>query len=213
MLLLKGKEVLGIQTRLLFPEVKPPLGRSWETWIELWCKWYHGDRLKDEMTDKMCTKWNQDKENQELCFLMKILINAFEEKFEYETTVPKGRLLFLPLINNLIDFHHYPNLQSESELCSYSKSEIDNQTIVHLSVNGNEIKEIQQYRIQSNLFNITLVDHNNPTQKLETQAISEGYWIFLHSLPLGRNEIFFKVETVLDDNERSKKQVAQRNLI
>ena len=61
------------------------------------------------------------------------------------------------------------------------------------------------------MFNITLVDHNNPTQKLETQAISDGYWIFLHSLPLGRNEIFFKVETVLADNERSKKTGGSKN--
>jgi hypothetical protein len=159
----------------------------------------------------MCTKWTQDKESPELCFLPKILINAPEEKIEYETNVPKGRLLFLPLINNLIDFHNYPNLQTESELCLYSKSEIDNQTIVFLSINGNQIKEIQQYRFRSNLFNIILIDQNNPTQKLETQAISEGYWIFLHPLALGRNKIFFKVETFLDENERSKKRGGAQN--
>jgi hypothetical protein len=197
--------------KVTFSRGQTPLGRSWETWIELWCKWYYGNRLKYEMSDKMCTYWNQDEKNQELCFLTKILINESEEKIEYETKVPKGRLLFLPLINSLINFYHYPNLQSESDLCSYSKSEIDNQTIVYLSVNGNEINGIQQYRIRSNLFDIFLVDHNNPTQKIETQAISEGYWIFLHSLPLRRNKIFFKVETILDEKERSKKEGISQN--
>jgi hypothetical protein len=202
---------IGNADKVTFSRGQTPIGRSWETWIELWCKWYYGNRLKYEMTDKMCTNWNQNEKNQELCFLMKTLINTSEEKIEYETKVPKGRLLFLPLINNLINFYHYPNLQSESELCSCSKSEIDNQTIVYLSVNGNEIKGIQQYRIRSNLFDILLVDHNNPTQKIETQAISEGYWIFLHSLPLGRNKIYFKVETISDERERSKKESISQN--
>jgi len=85
------------------------------------------------------------------------------------------------------------------------------QTIVSLSINGTEIKRIQQYRIRSNLFNIVLVDQNNPTQKIETEAISEGYWIFLHSLPLGRNDIFFRVETFLDEKKRSKIGISQNS--
>jgi hypothetical protein len=145
------------------------------------------------------------------CFLPKIPINASEEKIEYESNVPKGRLLFLPLINNLIDFHNYPDLQTESDLSLYSKSEIDNQIIIFLSVNGIQIKEIEQYRFRSNLFNIILVDDNNQTQKIETQAISEGYWIFLHSLPPGRNNIFFKIETLLDKKPRSKKEGSLQN--
>jgi hypothetical protein len=209
--IIERKRSIGNQDKFTFYRSQTPLGRSWETWIELWCKWYYGDRLKYATTDKMCTKWTQEKESQELCFLPKILINASEEKIEYETNVPKGRLLFLPLINNLIDFHNHPNLQTESELCLYSKSEIDNQTIVFLSIDGNQIKEIQQYRLRSNLFNIILVDHNNPTQKIETQAISEGYWIFLHSLPLGRNKIFFKIETLLDTKQSSKKEDSSQN--
>jgi hypothetical protein len=212
--IIERKRTIGNQHKFTFYRTQTPIRRSWETWIELWCKWYYGDRLKYATTDKTCTKLTQHKESQELCFLPKILINAAEEKIEYETNVPKGRLLFLPLINNLIDFHSYPNLQTESELCLYSKSEIDNQTIVFLSVNGNQIKEIQQYRFRSNLFNIILVDHNNPTQKIETQAISEGYWIFLHSLPLGRNKLFFKIETILDERERSKKEgISQKSKI
>jgi hypothetical protein len=196
---------IGDSEKFTFSRSHSPLGRSWETWIELWCKWYYGDRLKHPITDKMCTKWSEGKENEELCFLTKILTNTFEQKIEYEIKVPIGHLLFLPLINNLIDFHDYPNLKSESELRLYSKSEMDNQAIVFLSINGNEIKGIPQYRIRSNLFNIVLVERNDPTQKLETQAISDGYWIFLHSLPIGRNKIFFKVETFLDEKERSKR--------
>ena len=120
---------VGYSNKFMFSRSRAPLNKSWETWIELWCKWYYGDRLKYATTDRMCTKWTHDKESQELCFLTKILINRIEERINYETSVPKGRLLFLPLINNLIDFHNYPNLQSESDLYSYSRTEIDSQTI------------------------------------------------------------------------------------
>lgn len=191
--------------KITFSRGQTPLGKSWEAWIELWCKWYYGDRLRHSIPDKTCKKWSQDKENHELCFLTKALIKPSEEKIEYEITIPKGRILFLPLINNLINFYHYPNLQSESDLRLFSKSDLDNQIIVSVSVNDNEIKDVHQYRVRSHLFDIVLPGLNAHSQKIETRAISEGYWIFLHSLSSRRNKIYFKVDTFLNKNQPSEK--------
>jgi len=189
--------------RITFSRTQTPLGRSWEEWIELWCKWYYLNRISHDNPDRMCDKWVQEKETYMLCFLAKPLVEASKRKIECEITIQSGHVLFLPLLNNFIDFYHYPNLTSEKELVDFAKRDIDNQKIVSISVNDIKINEIIQFRIRSNLFDIVLPQSNDVSNQIRTRATSEGYWIFLHSLPSGRNKIYFKVETLIDKNDES----------
>lgn len=199
------KRRIGNPDKVIFSRGQTPFGRSWEAWVELWCRWYYGERLKHETTDKICVKSNQDNEDQEVCFLTKTLINTSKEKFQYETTVTKGRLLFLPLINNLISFYEYPNLKSENDLQMFAKSDADTKKIIFLSINDYEIKNIEQYRIQSHLFDITLLGHNeHKSEKMKTQAIADGYWLFLNLLQSGRNKIYFTVEISLSEDSQEE---------
>jgi hypothetical protein len=193
--------------KVIFSRGQTPLGRSWEAWVELWCKWYYRDRL----TDKMCIKWNQDNEDQQVCFLRKTLIDTYEHNIEYETTVTKGRFVFFPLINNLISFYEYPNLKSENDLQMFAKSELDKKKIVFLSVNDHEIKNMDQYRIHSHLFDITLLENNDhESQTMKTQAIADGYWLFLNLLHSGRNKICFTVEISLSEDIHEENEHASR---
>jgi hypothetical protein len=188
-------------SKITFPKSETPLGRSWGTWIESWCKWYYYDlRELPAKEDKAYDKWIEDKENHEICYLTKPLIEPSENSIECEITIPKGRILFLPLINNLINFYDYPNLKSENDLKLFAKSDLDKKTIVFLSINDYEIKNIQQTRVQSNLFDITLPTSNDPSEKTKTQAIADGYWIFLRPLEAGISKIHFKMETYSSGN-------------
>jgi hypothetical protein len=193
----RSKSIYDLR-KITFSKSEAPLGRSWETCIESWCKWYYAVwREPSTREDKTYDNWIEDKENPELCYLTKTIIKKNENKIRCEITIPKGRVLFLPLINNLISFYDYPNLESENDLRLFAKSDLDKKIIAFLSINDHEIKNIQQYRVQSNLFNITLPEINDPSQKIKTQAIADGYWIFLHSLQSGANKIYFKLETSL----------------
>lgn len=202
------KEVLSERSKFInnlskitFSRNEKPLGRSWETWIESWCKWYYYDRREPPTREDMAyDKWIEDKENHEICYLTKVLIEPTENSSECEITIPKGRILFFPLINNLINFYDYPNLKSENDLKLFAKSDLDNKTIVLLSINDYKIKNIQQNRVQSNLFDITLPMNEDSLEKTNTQAIADGYWIFLRPLEPGISKIHFKMETYSSGN-------------
>jgi hypothetical protein len=63
----------------------------------------------------------------------------------------------------------------------------------HAFVDGVSIKGLDKYRVQSPLFNFTLGTNNIlglPAQT--TQAISDGNWVFLKPLSLGKHTIYFK---------------------
>jgi hypothetical protein len=193
----RSKSIIDLR-KVTFSKSESILGRSWETCIESWCKWYYAVRREPSTReDKTYDNWSDDKENPELCYLTKTIIKKYEDKIKCQITIPKGRVLFLPLINNLISFYDYPNLKSEHDLRLFAKSDLDKKIIAFLSINDYEIKNIQQYRVQSNLFDITLPENNDTSQKIKTQAVADGYWIFLHSLQSGANKIYFKVETSL----------------
>jgi hypothetical protein len=192
---------MNVLRKITFSKSESPLGRTWETYIESWCKWYYsvlGEHSTRE--DKSNDNWSDDKENPELCYLTKTIIKEHEKMIKNEFTIPKGRILFVPLINNLISFYDYPNLESEHDLRLFAKSDLDKKIIGFLSINDHEIKNILQYRVQSHLFDISLPEINDPSQKIKTQAIADGYWIFLHSLRTGANKIYFKVETSLGES-------------
>src|SRR5438093_1083 len=187
--------------RITFSRTQTPLGTPWEEWIERWCKWYYLNRISHDNADILCDKWVQEKETYLFCFLAKPLVEASKSKIECEITIPSRHVLFLPLLNNFINFYHYPNLTSEKDLVDFAKRDIDNQKIVSISVNDIKFNDIIQFRIRSNLFAIVLPQSNDVSKQIQTHAISDGYWIFLHSLPSGRNKIYFKVETLIDKND------------
>jgi hypothetical protein len=65
---------------------------------------------------------------------------------------------------------------------------------VQAIVDGVNVKGLDKYRIQSPLFNFTLGGNKIlglPAQTT-TQAVSDGNWVFLKPLPVGKQVIYFK---------------------
>jgi hypothetical protein len=63
----------------------------------------------------------------------------------------------------------------------------------HAIVDGVNIKGLDKYRVQSPLFAFTLGTNNIlglPAQT--TQAVSDGNWVFLKPLPVGKHMVYFK---------------------
>jgi hypothetical protein len=70
------------------------------------------------------------------------------------------------------------------------------ESVVHLeaSIDGVPISDLEQYRVQSPLFNFTLGQNNilELPANTTTQAISDGNWLFLKPLSVGEHIIYFK---------------------
>jgi hypothetical protein len=69
----------------------------------------------------------------------------------------------------------------------------DSVTKLKASIDGKNITNLDEYRVQSPLFNFTLPENNIvglPPQN--TQAVSDGNWVFLKPLSEGEHIISFK---------------------
>jgi len=65
-------------------------------------------------------------------------------------------------------------------------------SIVKASIDNQEIKDIDKYRVTTGLFNVTYSsDPVSPTNSNSSQGISDGWFIFLEPLKAGEHQIKF----------------------
>ena len=64
---------------------------------------------------------------------------------------------------------------------------------VNASLDGVSLSNLENYRIQTDLFNFTLPENNilNLTSQT-TQAVADGNWLFLKPLPAGTHKLIAK---------------------
>ena len=83
-------------------------------------------------------------------------------------------------------------MKTESDLRSCAKADQDKATNLQVTVDGVAISDVKMYRVQSPLFNVTIPKDNvigSPPGT--TQAVSDGFWILLKPLPVGKHQIHF----------------------
>lgn len=103
--------------------------------------------------------------------------------------VPTDKAILIPILNHVCSFAEYPKYKTESELrnCAITG---ENGGTLEGTIDVQNILNLDGYRVQSQLFNVTFTDHNifgTPSGK--TQAVSDGWWVFLQPLATGKHEI------------------------
>jgi hypothetical protein len=108
---------------------------------------------------------------------------------ERSCTIPADKAILFPVINVEASAAEGDGT-TEKELAARVKFEMDQITDMRATINGTNVSELKQYRIQSPLFNVTLSDDNVlglPAQT--TKMMSEGYWLFLKPLEPGNYDL------------------------
>jgi hypothetical protein len=96
-----------------------------------------------------------------------------------------------PIINFITSFIEEPDLTTESDLISRANEDIDSLTNKKAIVDGNELRDLERYRVQSGIFELEYPNNNVfGFQSGTTKAISDGYWLFLKPLCQGLHEIY-----------------------
>jgi hypothetical protein len=64
---------------------------------------------------------------------------------------------------------------------------------LEVTVDGKELQDLEQYRVQSPVFTLTVGENNLLGEPAGTtvKGIADGYWIMLTPLPRGEHEIHF----------------------
>jgi hypothetical protein len=123
------------------------------------------------------------------------LAGTFGGLNERVCSIPAGKSILFPIVNQACTFIDRPNLQTESELRSCAVSLNEGVTELMVTIDGQPISEqqLKSYRVQSPLFDLSLPEGNILSgQQGSTQAVSDGFWVFLPPLTPGAHDIHFR---------------------
>jgi hypothetical protein len=174
----------------LFTTDSTPYGLTYGEWTARWWQWAYSIPRDVHPAYDDSGKYCAQRQSGPVWFLA----GTFEHPAERYCTIPADKAILLPILNSECSYAEFPGLNSEEELRQCAKQMQD--SIVHLeaSIDGVPVSGLEQYRIQSSLFNLTLGQNNilELPANTTTQAISDGNWLFLKPLSPGDHVIYFK---------------------
>lgn len=123
------------------------------------------------------------------------LAGSFGFPVKRQCVITAETAILFPILNSECSYAEYSTLKTERDLRECAKNIQDQVVNVKASVNATKLQNLEKFRIQSHIFNFTLPKNNIlglPPQN--TQAVSDGNWVFLKPLPVGKYEIRFRGE-------------------
>jgi hypothetical protein len=174
--------------RLTYEPDESPFGKTWEEWTAEWWIWaLSSPKGQNPVTDTTGENASYNQQGH-----VWFLAGTFEGFAERSCEIPAGRSIFFPVSCNETSFAECPNFKSEKELRAFAQADIDQVKTIMATVDGQRLPDSELRRIESPPFEITLPEGNvigAPAGK--TKSKSDGYWVFLKPLPVGRHEIHF----------------------
>jgi hypothetical protein len=123
------------------------------------------------------------------------LSGAYNSVGNRTVAIPADKGILFPVLNGEISFLDLPNATNQADLKKALDSDIGTATYIGAELDG---KEIQFQRIQAPLFDINYAKDNilSTNRSGPTQAVSDGYWIYLepNSIPVGEHILHIKGE-------------------
>jgi hypothetical protein len=165
-----------------------PHGLSYGEWSGEWWKWLDGiPKDRNPAADKtgaFCS------ENQNATGPVWFLAGTWGSKEERNCTVPFGKSILISPIEMLCSPADQPGMKTEVEMRKCAKDDQDKVNLVRVTVDGVDVPNVKNYRVQSPLFNLSLPENNVqgvPAQ--EVQGVSDGYFVMLKPLSKGEHEM------------------------
>jgi hypothetical protein len=165
-----------------------PFGKTWREWTAEWWKWSLSlPKGQNPITD---TSGENASHNQS--GPVWFLAGTFGGLAERTCEIPAEKAIFFPISCNETSYAECPNFKTDAELRAFAKADIDQVKTIMATVDGQKLPDSDLRRLESPPFELTLPEGNvigAPPGK--TQSNSDGYWVFLKPLPVGRHEIHF----------------------
>jgi hypothetical protein len=175
------------EVSVFLPHEKP-FGLTYGEWSAEWWKWVFSSPINSNpVTDRTGQYCNVNQNNPNVWFLAGTG-GGYEER---KCSIPEGMAILVSSINVICSFAEDPELKTEEDLHNCAKSDQDAVKDVKLIVDSIPIKDLQNFRVASSLFNVTLPENNTvgvPPQT--TKAISDGTFVMLKELPVGHHTIY-----------------------
>lgn len=169
----------------LFDVNSRPFGRTYAEWTAKWWEWVLSIAKTEnpvvDDTGKNCAN-NQSGP-------VWFLAGTLKGPAERSCAIPADKAILFPVINVEASTAEGDGT-TEKELADRVKFEMDQITDMRVTINGTNVNELKQYRIQSPPFNVTLrLDNVLGLSAQTTKMISEGYWLFLKPMEPGKYDL------------------------
>jgi hypothetical protein len=176
---------------LLFDNTAIPYNTTIPEWTAKWWKWAYSfsGYYNNPLLDPNGTALMKFQPSDEPVFF---LSGAYNSVANRTVTIPAGKAILYPVLNAEISFTDFPNAKGEDDLKRALESDLRAATYV-----GTELNEISlpYHRIKADLFDLSVAKDNIfDVSDGPTQAVADGYWIFLKPLPIGEYTIHIKGE-------------------
>ncbi len=170
----------------LYSPNSTPYGTSFDKWTTKWWQWFIG--IPNSQHPFPDTTGEKCRVNQ--AGPVWYLVGA-AGKAERNCTIPSDKAIFFPILNTECSYSESPTLKTEQDLRKCAVED-NKDAVLKASLDNNEIKNIDKYRVTSNLFNVTYPnDPVFPTNSNFSQAVSDGWFIMLEPLKPGTHELKF----------------------
>lgn len=163
-------------------------------WTARWWKWAFSfsGYYNNPLLDPNGTSVMKFQPPNQLVFF---LSGAYNSVGNRTVTIPADKGILFPVLNGEISFLDMPNATTQGDLKKALDWDIGKATYIGAELDG---KEIQFQRIQAPLFDINYAKDNilSTNKSGPTQAVSDGYWIYLepNSIPVGEHILHIKGE-------------------
>jgi hypothetical protein len=171
----------------VYPPDSPPYNLTYGEWSAKWWQWVLSlpqdiNPLVDQ-TGEHCAQAQSGP--------VWFLAGTFGGSVERTCTIPEGKAILFPILNSG-NVKTDPS-ETEEDLRVTTKEAVDNPAILEASIDGVPLHNLQNYRAESPLFNVTLPEGNIfGVPELNSEAVSDGYWIMLQPLPVGDHSVNFR---------------------
>jgi hypothetical protein len=176
-------------SNLVYDIDSDPFNVSFADWTEKWWQWTYSIPWDRNPSYDDIGKYCSENQRGPVWFLTL----AYEHPVIRTCDIPKNTALLITLLNSECSYAESPLLKTEEELRECAKRMQDLVVGGNASLNNVPILNLENYRVQTDIFNFTLPENNilNLTSQ-STQAVADGNWLFLKPLPAGTYELKVK---------------------
>ncbi|MGN6347010.1 MAG: hypothetical protein ACTHME_04835 [Candidatus Nitrosocosmicus sp.] len=175
--------------KFVFDSESKPYGIPYAEWTSKWWQWAYSVPQNINPAYDNTGKYCSESQSGPVWFLT----SAYKHSVDRFCSIPSGKSILLTILNSECSFAEFPNLKTENQLRQCAKQMQNSVVSLQASVNGTNILGLDKFRIQSPLFNFILPKNNIlGLAPQTTTAVSDGNWVFLKPLPIGKYTISFK---------------------
>jgi hypothetical protein len=175
---------------LVFDAKSKPYGLAFGEWTGKWWQWAYSIQKNKNPAYDNAGKYCAEGQSGPVWFLT----SSYQHPVDRYCTIPFGKSILFTILNSECSFAEFPNLKTEKQLRQCAQDMQNSVIHVQAKVDGNNITDLGKYRIQSPLFNFTIPKNNilDLPSQITTSSVSDGNWVFLKPLVVGKHIISFK---------------------